>query len=271
MSRPFLTRSPTASELTELQKFLASFREGSGNLREPDGTTRADYRQIERCFAELLDGKSTENKSFYDFVTLANEGGGIAARGASIKSKELENLNSYPSLRDSLRSYLELSNSAAKDWALCHSRGLDEAMFRSSLRADEFGAAILDRQRIERETSQVTCIASIQGSNKTFVESDSVFISLLYSPMVNGERSYLISSFHAVLPSPESWQFKGRRLVGLDADGNPLYEWYGLSGGQLKYYPKISSRLHGTELFDLAAYRPVFQTLRAKIHNMFPR
>lgn len=271
MSRAFLTRSPTPAELTLLKKYLASYRDGSGNLREPDGSSRAEFRQIERCFAELLHGTTTENKAFYDFVIQSNEGGGIAVRGASIKSKELENLNSYSSkTATTMRSHLELSNSSAKDWAICHERGLSEEIFRAGQRAEEFGQAILDRQVIERQTSQTSYLNSIPGANKSFIETDSVYISLLYSPMVNGERSYLVSSFHAVLPAPASWSFKGRRLIGKNEDGTVLYEWYGLSGGQLKYYPKISDRLHGTELFTLADYKPAIESLRAKVDRMFP-
>lgn len=269
MSRPFLTRSPSPTELTLLKKFLASYRDGSGNLREPDGSSRAEFRQIERCFAELLHGTTTENKAFYDFVVQSNENGGVAVRGASIKSKELEQLNSYPAQQATMRSYLELSNSAAKDWAMCHERGLSEQTFRDGQQANTFGQAIIDRQRIERQTSQVTYLNSIPGANKFFIEDDCVYISLLYSPMVRGERSYLVSSFGAVLPAPASWSFKGRRLVGKEADDSVLYEWYGLSGGQLKYYPKIADRLHGTDLFTLADYKPAIETMRARVTRMF--
>ena len=87
--------------------------------------------------------------------------------------------------------------------------------------------------------------------------------------MVRGERSYMVSSFHAVLPEPATWSFKGRRLVGKDANDQVLYEWYGLSGGQLKYYPKISDRLHGTGLFTLADYKPAIESLRQKVSRMF--
>ena len=269
MSRAFLTRSPNTSELSLLKKFLASYRDGSGNLREPDGSSRAEFRQIERCFAELLHGTTTENKAFYDFVVQSNENGGIAVRGASIKSKEHEHLNSYGTQTATMRSYLELSNSAAKDWAMCQDRGLTEQIFRDAGQAAEFGQAILDRQRIERQTSQTTYLNSIPGATKFFVEEDCVYISVLYSPMVRGERSYMVSSFHAVLPEPATWSFKGRRLVGKDANDQVLYEWYGLSGGQLKYYPKISDRLHGTGLFTLADYKPAIESLRQKVSRMF--
>lgn len=269
MSRAFLTRPPTDAELTLLKKFLASYRDGSGNLRESDGSSRAEFRQIERCFAELLHGTTTENKAFYDFVVQSNENGGVAVRGASIKSKEHEHLHSYSTQTATMRSYLELSNSAAKDWTMCRERGLSEQIFRDGGSANEFGRAILDRQRIERETSQLTYLNSLPGSNKSFVETDCVYISVLYSPMVRGERSYLVSSFHAVLPEPAVWSFKGRRLVGKDASDLVIYEWYGLSGGQFKYYPKLSDRLHGTGLFTFADYRPANETLRQKVARLF--
>jgi hypothetical protein len=269
MSRAFLTRVPNEQELKLLKKFLASYRDGSGNLRETDGSSRAEFRQIERCFAELLHGTTTENKAFYDFVVQTNENGGVAIRGASIKSKEHEHLHSYASEAATMRSHLELSNSAAKDWALCREAGLNEQMFRDGLQASDFGRTILERQKIERQVSQDTYLNSIAGANKFFVEADCVYISVLYSPMNRGERAYLVSSFNAVLPEPSVWSFKGRRLVGKDAQDQVLYEWYGLSGGQLKYYPKISSRLHGTELFTLADYKPATETLRQKVSRMF--
>ena len=43
---------------------------------------------------------------------------------------------------------------------------------------------------------------------------------------------------------------KGRRLVGYDRDGK-IVEWYGESGGQLKYYPSVSRAIWSSELFQL--------------------
>ncbi|MBV1774356.1 hypothetical protein KSF73_01370 [Burkholderiaceae bacterium DAT-1] len=271
MSGPFLTHSPSPRELEDLQKFLGSFRDGTGNLREPDASTRADYRQIERCFAELLDGRTTENKAFYDFIVLSNERGGISIRGASVKSKEMDGLHAYSEENRTMRSYLELSNSAAKDLALCRTKGLTEEMFRNREHPEEFGATILERQASERLQTQRAYLDSIPGANKRFVEEESVYISLLYSPMVNGERTYLVSSFTSALQPPASWNFSGKRLVGVDNSGEVLYEWYALSGGQFKYYPKICDRIHGTGLFNLVNYKPAVESLRQKIHRMFER
>ncbi|EKD97155.1 MAG: Restriction endonuclease [uncultured bacterium] len=268
MQRAFLTRSPNAAELSLLQKYLACYRDGSGNHREEDGTSRADSRQIERCFAELLHGTTTENKMYYDFVVEFNQDGGVAVRGASIKTKELTRLRTYPQNRDGLRAHMEVSNSSAKDWALCAERGLAEDDFRAHRRAAEFGQVIMDRQRIERQTSERAYLDAMPGNGqKRFEERDCVFISLLYSPAERGERVYLVSAFSIVLPEPASWYFRNKALIGADADGGVLYEWYALSGSQFKYYPKLASRLNGTELFTIP--RPTTESLRAKATRLF--
>lgn len=270
MERAFVTRAPTANELTLLSKFFGTFRDGSGNNRESDGSTRADSRQIERCFAELLHGRTTENKSFYDFVIESNESGSIAVRGASIKSKEIKRLRDFKekAKRNSLRAHLEISNSSAKDWRLCTDSGLSHDDFRTGKRAEEFGEVILRRQVIEREASEQAYIAANNTAQRVFVPKDCVFISVLYSPAEKGERSWLVSSFSVNLPTPKEWISRGSCVVGLDDDGDPLYEWYALSGSQFKYYPKISSRLHGTpSLFQLP--KPAMEDLRAKADKLF--
>lgn len=268
MQRAFLTRLPNPAELTLLQKYLACYRDGTGNHREEDGSSRADSRQIERCFAELLHGTTTENKTYYDFVVEFNQDGGIAVRGASIKTKELAKLRTYPQARETLRTHMEVSNSSAKDWALCAERGLSEDDFREHRRAEEFGQVILERQRIERLTSQRSYLEAMPGNGeKRFEERDCVFISLLYSPVERGERAYLVSAFSIILPEPASWAFGRRALIGRDADGGVLYEWYALSGSQFKYYPKIANRLNGTELFSIP--RPTTESLRAKATRLF--
>jgi hypothetical protein len=265
MERAFLTRAPTAAELTLLMKFLATYRDGTGGNRESDGSSRADSRQIERCFAELLHGRTTESKAFYDFVVESNESGGIAVRGASIKSKEVAKLRDYAKQKGSLRSYLELSNSNAKNLALCKDYGLTVADFEAHKHPEKFGEVILMRQQQERQASEQAYIAG--QPNKTFVLKDCVFISVLYSPEFKGERSWLVSTFPVQLPKPATWVFASKALVGKDAEGVKLYEWYAGSGSQFKYYPKLSSRLNGTGLFEVP--KPTVETLRAKASRLF--
>lgn len=268
MQRAFFTRPPTTSELSLLRKFLACYRDGTGNHREQDGSSRADSRQIERCLAELLHGKTTENKSYYDFVLEFNEGGGIAVRGASIKSKEIKHLRKLSSAVGALRAHLEISNSSAKDWQSCFEQGLNEEDFRQHRHPEKFGSVILERQTKERVLSQKNYLGMLQGvSEKWFEEKECIFISILYSPPEKGERAYLASTFPILLPKPASWTFDKSRLLGIDKDGGVLYEWYALSGSQFKYYPKLSDRLNGTDLFTLP--RPALEDLRAKATRLF--
>lgn len=268
MEKAFLNRSPTKTELELLKKFLACYRDGTGNHKEDDGSSRADSRQIERCFAELLYGKTTENKSYYDFVVEFNQGGGIAVRGASIKSKELQRLPTFPNNRDTLRAHLEISNASAKDWRMCADEGLTEDDFRSQRYADRFGKVILARQAEDRANSENAYLRQLgTNSSNKFIHQDCVFISLLYSPATSGERQYLVSSFSINFPKPKSWGFERSRLVGRDAEGGILYEWYALSGSQFKYYPKLATRLNGTELFTIP--KPTTESLRAKAARLF--
>jgi hypothetical protein len=269
MEKAFITRAPNEKELTLFSKYLGTYRDGSGNNRESDGSSRADSRQIERCFAELVDGTTTENKAFYDFVIETNENGAIAVRGASVKSKELPKLLNFKkeSEKKKLRAHLEISNSSSKDWEICREHGLTDSDFREGKHADKFGSLILERQKIDRLTSEKSYLSMSRNGSKSFVSKDSVFISILYSPSEKDERWWLVSTFSINLPTPKQWISRGRCIVGVDEDGEKLYEWYALGGSQFKYYPKISSRLHGTDLFQLP--KPANESLRAKANRLF--
>ena len=250
-----------------------TYRDGSGNIREddPDRSTRADSRQIERCFAELFGVKPPESKSYYDFAVEINKGGGVVISAASVKSKEAANLRNFrdPKTRKKLRAYLEIANASAKDWALCHEMGLTEDDFRSHQLPAEFGAAILQRQVNERAAAEAKIQRQRKHAAARVVDPQaSVFLSVMYSPMDRDcQRDYLVSSYPIVLPAPERWEFRGKALVGLDEHEEMLYEWYALSGSQFKYYPLIGSRRYGSKLFQLL--KPAHEPLHQKAVRLF--
>lgn len=274
MAQPFLSADPTPDQMRALVKYLSTYRDGSGNLREddPDRSTRADSRQIERCFAELFGVKPPESKSYYDFGVEINQGGGVVISAASVKSKEASNLRDFrdPRKRKELRAYFEIANASAKDWALCHEMGLTEDDFRKHRQPARFGAAILQRQANERAAAEVKIQKQRKHAAPRMVDSQaSVFLSVMYSPMDKDfQRDYLVSSYPIVLPEPERWEFRGgKALIGLDEHGGMLYEWYALSGSQFKHYPLIDKRKYGSTLFQLL--KPVQESLHQKAVRMF--
>lgn len=273
MTQPFLSANPTNDQLRALVKYLSTFRDGSGNIREddPDKSTRADSRQIERCLAELFGVKPPESKSYYDFAVEINKGGGVVVSAASVKSKELEKLRDFrdAKARKKLRAYLEIANASAKDWKLCRDMGLSEENFRDHKHPSKFGEAILQRQSDERALAEAKIQQQRKHSAHRVVDTEaSVFLSVMYSPMdKNYQRDYLVSSYPIVLPRPVSWEFRSKALVGLDKHGEVLYEWYALSGSQFKYYPLVIDRKYGSGLFQLL--KPAQESLHQRAVKMF--
>lgn len=273
MSQPFLSADPTPDQMRALVKYLSTYRDGSGSIREedPERSTRADSRQIERCFAELFGVKPPESKSYYDFAVEVNKGGGVVVSAASVKSKEVASLRDFsdPKKRKRLRAYLEIANANAKDWKLCHGTGLSEDQFRQHKCPSEFGAAILKRQTAERAAAEAKIQKQRKHASVRVVDATaSVFLSVMYSPMdKNYQRDYLVSSYPIILPEPARWGFRGKALVGFDEGDEMLYEWYALSGSQFKYYPLIADRKYGSKLFQLL--RPAQESLHQKSVRMF--
>jgi len=273
MTQPFLSTNPTADQLRALIKYLSTFRDGSGNIREkdPERSTRADSRQIERCLAEMFGVRPPESKSYYDFAVEINKDGGVVISAASVKSKEIENLRDFrdPKLRKKLRAYLEIANANAKDWKLCREMGLTEDNFREHKHASTFGSAILQRQSDERAVAETKIQQQRKYAAHRVVDANaSVFLSVLYSPLdKHFQRDYLVSSYPIVLPGPTRWDFRGKALVGFDKHDGVLYEWYALSGSQFKYYPLIAGRKYGSALFQLL--KPVQETLHQRAVKMF--
>ena len=273
MSQPFLNANATPDQMRALVKYLSTYRDGSGNIKEddPEKGTRADSRQIERCFAELFGVKPHESKSYYDFAVEINKGGGVAISAASVKSKEVNNLRDFrdPKKRQKLRAYLEIANAHAKDWRRCHEMGLNEDDFRNHKNASKFGAAILERQSDERAAAEAKIQKHRKHAAVRVVDAKaSVFLSVMYSSMdKHYQREYLVSSYPIILPEPTRWEFRSKALVGFDEHDGVLYEWYALSGSQFKYYPLIRNRKYGSSLFQLL--KPVQESLHQRSVRMF--
>ncbi|GAB4581369.1 MAG: hypothetical protein Fur0022_41160 [Anaerolineales bacterium] len=103
----------------------------------------------------------------------------------------------------------------------------------------------------------------------------SFYLALLW----NGKGYYQLFQFPLVLPKPENlyWHFPldkqgtpGRHLRGEDQHGK-LFEWYGESGGQLKYYPRVSQAVWKSEPFQLEPLpQNIPDGILSKVQNYFP-
>jgi len=61
-----------------------------------------------------------------------------------------------------------------------------------------------------------------------------------------------------------------RRVIGDDATGT-LFEWYGESGGQLKYYPAADAALWSSDRFRLEPLGNIEHGILAKAAAYFPQ
>jgi len=84
---------------------------------------------------------------------------------------------------------------------------------------------------------------------------------------------YQLFQISISLPAPESleWVANGRRLLARDQVGTVL-EWYGYSGGQLKYYPFAESAIWSSVPFKLEPLQAevVEHNLLRKVREYFP-
>lgn len=246
---PFIDRNPTHEEELFLQALMSSFSDGSGWETDPDGTSRIGWRQIERMLSIFFSGSThTEDKDVFDLI-VDYWSDPRKSVGISVKSKILSGRKQIFRENTDPRLYMELSNSHAKFWQEVDKElGLDESCFRAKTHAQEIGDCVLNlisRWHVERK--------------KTFGASGGSlhlplcrFVSVSFSDWEKHVgRSFQVHSYDLSFP-PVKWTYHSDKcLRGLDDKGNHLFDWYGLSGGQLKYYPDSNTALHCSSVIQM--------------------
>lgn len=271
MGLSFSTRNPSYKEVELLRHMLATFRDGSGNQRDKDLFTYADWRQVERCFAELLNGDSGEDKSIFDVIALDDEDDSTAY-GYSIKSKALSKTD-FGKLGSGGRVYMEIANSPAKFWAeITELHGLTEANFRRNESPKEIGDTVLKTvMRWHEEGKEFFDSNNESGAILNLEKSCYLCITSSNEKSVNN-RKFQVHSFPLIYPDGIVWKYKsGSCLCGYDPDEptKVLVDWYGVSGGQLKYYPKATSATFCTEVFTIPT-APKTMSIYEKAIEYFP-
>ena len=246
---PFIDRNPTPSEELFIQALMSSFSDGSGWETDPDGTSRIGWRQIERMLSIFFSGRShIEDKDVFDLI-VKYWSDPKKSVGISVKSKILGEKKQIFRENNDPRLYMELSNSMAKFWQEINRKlSLDESCFRAKTHAQQIGDCVLNLVscwHIERKTA-----LSDVGGNLDLPLSRFVSVSFSDWSAETG-RSFQVHSFDLSFPKVK-WHYSSDKcLRGIDPNNNHLFDWYGLSGGQLKYYPDSNAALYQSKIIEL--------------------
>jgi len=255
-------KTPTPHEVERLRLILSTFQDGTGMLLQEDGLTLPGWRDFERAVALALGGEAQESKAIFD-VLLPTDRPDIKY-GLSCKMRgELNRID-----RDG-RVTLELSNSAGKFWDYLSTKGIHQRNYKK--RPQEVGTALIELVgQWHREVSLE------QGRNVDL--SGSSYLALSWSK----SGWYQLHQFALRLPNPKhlQWYFPSvtkrdrkavaRRLNGDDSSGT-LFEWYGESGGQLKFYPLAKTAIWSSDRFRLEPLENIEHGILAKVAAYFPQ
>ena len=227
----FADRSPDKVELERFRLILSTYQDGSGMymakqrkwMIENGASSLPGWRDFERTVAFSFAGKALESKHVFDVLLPLPDKPGVFI-GISCKMRNL-----LKTVKTTGRVTIELSNASKGFWKNIEMKtGLNQKTFSQDPAA--VGKALIST--VENWHTSV----NTQNPHMGTIEIDkSIFLNLQYD---EPSGDYQLFQFPLALPVPDNltWAVKGERLIGQDNKGIIL-EWYGSSGGQLKYYP----------------------------------
>ena len=245
----FAQRPPTEAEFARFRLLFSTYQDGTGMLAVKNSRmTLPGWRDFERAVALAFDGVASENKDIMD-VRLPNPAQPGVFYGISCKMRgELKRV------RRAGRATIELSNAARTFWDRLGDDGIVAENFRDY--APQVGSALIGLVREWHASASVASGGDIDLDG-------SCYLTLMWS--LDGE--YQLYQFPIELPAPDKihWHcpviksggdFKPGNAIRGDDDAGTLFEWYGQSGGLLKYYPKVSNAVWQSEVFRLEPLPP---------------
>jgi hypothetical protein len=248
MSQAFVDRHPNPDEIEKLRLLLSTYQDGSGML-SMNTVTLPGWRDFERSVALAFNGTAQESKFIFD-VLLQHPANHTVYYGLSCKMrKELRKLN----LKH--RASMELSNSSGKFWQHLARYDINQANYLD--RPTEVGMALIELVNSWHYESH------IEGR---LIDLKHSFYLVLSWDQSSGW--YQLHQFPLQLPNPQSLVWSNpqakdkpsRRIIGKDENGVVL-EWYGESGGQLKYYPLVDQAIWVSEPFKLEPLPELIQNI----------
>lgn len=265
MTIPFVDRSPTKKEFERFRLILSTYQDGSGQQALKDGRTLPGWRDFERSVAIAFGGEAQENKFIFD-VLFPSTAKRDVFFGVSCKMRRTLN-----DTKRTGRVTLELSNSSGKFWDRLGETGINQQNYK----AKPFDVA----QALLAQANEWHTNAGLMQGGRVDL-SKSFYLALSW----NQQGEYQLFKFSLDLPPVLSlkWDFPsitnnseervGRHLRGQDKTG-ALVEWYGESGGQLKYYPLAENALWKSNIFHLEPLPDNWETkhgILAKARDYFP-
>ncbi len=237
-------KPPTRYQVEKLRLILSTYQDGTGMLATDNGMTLPGWRDFERAVAAAFGGTAQESKYVFDVLVPVTDKPRVMY-GVSCKMRgELDRVTG----RDG-RITIELSNSAKQFWGYLGTKGIREDNYRS--RPTEVGIGLIELVESWHERDSISSGGIIDLNMSSY---------LVLS--WNKKGLYQLHQFPLTLPQPKSlmWYFPNKkekgvevpaqRLCGEDSSG-VVFEWYGLSGGQLKYYPLAKDATWVSEPFRL--------------------
>jgi hypothetical protein len=228
-------------------------------LQVENGMTLPGWRDFERAVALAFNGEAQESKAIFDVLLPGKDESQIKC-GLSCKMRRELN-----KLKRTGRVSFELSNSAGQFWDYLRAKGIDQSNYRDS--PLEVGTSLIEVVESWHRAASVR-----QGGRVDLTKSSYLVLSW------NQARYYQLHQFRLTLPNPDelSWHFPakkngqaGRRIAGGD-DSGTLFEWYGESGGQLKYYPLADTAIWASEPFQLESLVNIEYGILKKAASYFP-
>ena len=255
----FADRPPTDRELERIRLCLSTYQDGSGMLAAGEGATLPGWRDFERAVAFALGGQASESKAIFDVVVPKCDAPG-PHYGISCKMRrELDRID-----RDG-RVTIEVSNSAGKFWDCLGALGIDQRNYKRQ--PGKVGPALVHLVRSWHEED---------GKARDIMVAKSCYLVLSWSK--SGDYQFHQYPLDLVASDELRWhcppkarkpRAKARRLCG-DDKGGTLVEWYGESGGQLKFYPLGTDAKWQSDRFRLEPLPPGDRGIGAKAEQYFP-
>ncbi|MEO8111964.1 MAG: hypothetical protein ABI594_18085 [Ginsengibacter sp.] len=229
-------------QVEQIRLLMSTYQDGTGQLRVKDGRTLPNWRDFERSVATTFKGYAFENKGFLDVVIKGEEINDEGNIGISCKMR-----NTYSSYISSGNINLELSNAYNKFWAELHKNKIYNI---GSVRLvpERAGKLIVDLYESWKHQAAKQIKVDIEKS---------FYLTCLYDEK---KGNYQLFALPFLLPDPATldWTLREPKdgnenrgtLIGRK-NNKLIIEWYGISGGQLKYYASNDEVIWKSESFKL--------------------